>query len=231
MFFICLCSIYTGCLHKLTQHAHAYLSSSHKINMHLLLLIASNLNFCSTGSVFPLFMILPHIQTPIFALERSIFLHFVVLYIFFYPLMMEWKHIFRKDAVTFNLHAYLECFVHYFVNAPVALICFECCWVASSAQHVLDNFFHRSSKILSSSAKLDVCSLWTACFRFLHRFSIPISRPWQGHCGSFRDLSWSHLFWLCSLGYCHVERWTFVRVGDFDFVQWSRVFISRSLYI
>lgn len=46
-------SVYTSRLHKLSQRAQAHLLSSHKINMHLLLLIASNLNFSYPRSFYP----------------------------------------------------------------------------------------------------------------------------------------------------------------------------------
>lgn len=93
---------------------------------------------------------------------------------------------------------------------------------------VLDGFISRSSKILSSSARLYVDCLWTASFRFLCRFSIPISRLWLGHWGSVRVLSRSHSFWLSALGCCHVERWTSGCVQVW-FYAMEPVFLFRSI--
>lgn len=83
-------SVYTSRLHKLSQRAQAHLLSSHKINMHLLLLIASNLNFSYPRSFYPAAYDSPTHPDPRWASEFTPFPQFVVLYIF-YPVMIEQK--------------------------------------------------------------------------------------------------------------------------------------------
>lgn len=83
-----------------------------------------------------------------------------------------------------NIYIYIHNFdAIFFVVAPLTLIHFESWWVSSSAHLVLDNFFHWSSKILSSSAKLDVD------FSVNCEVQVSISKLWLDHWGSFRDLS------------------------------------------
>ena len=119
-----------------------------------------------------------------------------------------------------------------YVTSQLAVVSFlkkkTTCLDASSAHFCLEDFIRRSSKILSSSARLDVDCLWTASFRFLCRFSIPISRLWLGHWGSVRVLSRSHSFWLSALGCCHVERWTSGCV-QLWFYAMEPVFLFRSI--